>query len=261
VMGKLKEAEKEYSIAIDREPKHSASYYHRAIARYHLGRFEDAAADATRALELGEPAFRTFHLRASIRAGRKPEEAASDLAAAAKLEPQDEADYVARGRSKLSKDPAGALADYAKATELNPRYLSAWQNSAHVLAERLDQPDRSLDMLDKAVAVNPGFAPALAGRAVIHARLGKRDDALRSAEAALKQSDDSLIRFQVACTYALSAKANPDDARAALDHLRKALRDGYADFANIAKDSDLDGIRELKEFKTIVDSAKELYAK
>ncbi len=261
VMGKLKEAEKEFAIAIDREPKEPSSYYHRALVRHRLGRFDEAAADATRALELGEPAFRTLHLRASILSGRKPDEAARDLAAAAKLEPRDEADYVTRGLSKLAKDPAGALADYAKAAELNPRYLAAWQNQAHVLAERLDQPDRSLDMLDRAVEVNPGFAPALAGRAVIHARLGKRDEALRSAEAALKQSDDSLVRFQVACTYALSAKANPDDARAALDHLRKALRDGYADFGNIAKDTDLDGIRELKEFGTIVDAAKELYAK
>jgi len=261
VMGRLKEAEREYSVAIDREPKHPSAYYHRAIARHRLGQYDDAAADATRALELGEPAFRTFLLRASIRAGRKPDDAARDLAAAAKLEPHDEADYVARGNSKLPKDAAGALADYAKAAELNPRYLAAWQNQSHVLAEYLDQPDRSLDMLDRAVEVNPGFAPALVGRAVIHARLGKREEALKAAEAALKQSDDSLVRFQVACAYALSAKANPDDARPALDHLRKALRDGYSDFRNIAKDGDLDGIRELKEFKTIVDSAKELYAK
>lgn len=260
-MGKYKEAAKEYTIAIEREPKHPTPYYQRALARQRLGHYDEAAADATKALELGEPPFRTFHLRASILTGRKPEEAARDRAAAAKLEPQDETDYVARGNSKLPKDAAGALADYAKATAMNPRYLAGWQNQAHVLADVLDQPDRSLDMLDKAVELNPGFAPALVGRAVVNARLGKRDIAVKDAEAALKQSDDSLVRFQVACTYALSAKANAEDGRTALDHLRKALRGGYADFAGIAKDTDLDGIRELGEFKTIVDSAKELYAK
>jgi len=170
-------------------------------------------------------------------------------------------DYVARGNAHLPGKPAEALKDYAAASALNPRYLAAWQNQAHVLSEYLDQPEQALDRLDKALALNPDYTAATIGRAVLLARLGQGDAARKGAERALAQSDDATVRYQVACVYALLSKKNPDDARTAFNHLRVALREQYSDFAGIEKDTDLADIRETKEFRVIVDSAKELRAK
>ena len=256
------EAAKEFTAAIQRDPRNATAHYHRSLAEARRGRLPEALADATKALELGESAYRTHLLRAKLHAaGGDAAAAERDFAAAAKIEPRDEADYLARGSSKLAKDPTGALADFAKAAELNPRYLAAWQNQAHVLSERLDQPEQALDRLDKAVELHAGYAPAVAGRAVVQARLGQRDEARKGADAALALSDDPVVRYQAACVYSLTSKAAPDDANTALGHLRAALRDGYANFANIAADPDLADLRSTAEFDAVVAAAKKLRAR
>lgn len=262
ILNKHAEAIRDFTTAIDRDPKCGPAFYNRSLSLARIGMLKDALADATKSLDFGESPYRTFLLRASIQKALGNTDAADrDRAAAAKIEPRDEADYMARGAAKLPKDPAGALADFAKATELNPRYTAAWQNQAHVLSEYLDQPEQALDRLDSAVKLNPGYAPALVGRAVVLARTGKRKEAVADAEAALAASEDPLVRYQVACVYALSAKANPGDAGTALEHLRIAFRDRYNDFATVDADTDLANLRGNKEFETLVASAKELRTK
>jgi eukaryotic-like serine/threonine-protein kinase len=256
------EASKEFTVAIQRDPRNSLAYYYRAITESHCGNLPAAIADATKALELGEPNYRTLMLRASFSDAKGDTEAAArDRGAAGKLVLHDEADLTARGNAKLRQDPEGALKDYVKATEVNPRYLPAWQNQAHVLGEIFDKPNQAINCLDRALELNPGYAPGIIGRAVVHARLGKTDEARKGAELAIKQSGDSFVLYQVACVYAILSKSCPEEAKAALDHLRIALRKKYSDFDTIAKDSDLDAIRKLEEFKLIVDSAKEMKAK
>lgn len=256
------EASKEFTVAIQRDPRNSLAYYHRAITEAQCGHLPEAFADATKSLDLGDPNYRTLMLRASFSDAKGDTEAADrDRVAAGKLVLRDEADLTARGNAKLRQDPEGALKDYVKATEVNPRYLPAWQNQAHVLGEIFDKPNQAIDCLDRALELNPGYAPGIIGRAVVHARIGKTDEARQGAEFAIKQSGDSLVLYQVACVYAILSKTRPDEAKVALDHLRIALRKKYSDFDTIAKDSDLDAIREMKEFKLIVDSAKEMKAK
>ena len=63
LMNKQTEAIKEFSSALQRDPKFAKAYYHRALAETRLGQFGEAIADATRALDLGEQAYRTLMLR------------------------------------------------------------------------------------------------------------------------------------------------------------------------------------------------------
>ena len=259
---KYAEASKEFTVAIQRDPRNSPAYYHRAISEAQLENLPAAIADATKSLELGEPNYRTLMLRASfLNAKGDTAAAARDRVAAGELVLLEEADLTARGNTKLRLDPEGALADYVKAADVNPLYFPAWQNQAHVLGERLNKPHRAVACLDRALELNPGCALAIVGRAVVHARLGKSDEARNGAELAVKQSGDPFVLYQVACVYALISKAHPEEAKVALDHLRVALRKKYSDFDTIAKDSDLDAIRDSEEFKLIVDSAKEMKAK
>ena len=104
----------------------------------------------------------------------------------------------------------------------------------------------------------PDFALARTGRAVVYARLGRRDDAHADAQAALNLSEEPLVTYQVACAYALTGAAHPDDLPRALGYLRKALRDGYAEFETIEADPDLKALRGLRDYREALDAAKKL---
>lgn len=261
-------ARAEFDTAIERDPTTATAHYHRAIARSGLGDWAGGVGDITRAMELGEPAFRCLLLRARMNDLVKDDAAArADRAAAAKLAPEDETDFVARGLDRLrnggneAADWQVALADFEKAVELNPRYLNAWQNQAHVYADKLAQPDKAIAALDKALALAPEYAPARAGRAVVLARLGKRADAHAEAEKALALTADPTVRYQVACVYALTSKDDPTDAAVAVQHLRRALRDGYAALDDIETDADLADLRASAEYRQVIAAAKQMRAK
>ncbi len=65
--------------------------------------------------------------------------------------------------------------------------------------------------------------------------------------------------YQVAGIYALTSKHEPEDCLRALELLSRALRSGFG-LDLVDGDRDLDPIRNLPEFKRIVDFARELAA-
>jgi len=256
------DAVKEFDTALARAPDSASAFYHRAIARGGLKRWTGGIDDLTRAMTLGPPSVRGLLLRAFMR--RKTADIAgakADEADAARLEPVDESDYIARGRHRSAKDPKAALADFERASEMNPRYVNAWQNQAHVLSEKLGQPEKAMAVLDKALELAPEFAPARVGRAVLLARAGKRTEAHADAEKALAVSRDAEVRYQVACVYALTSKAQPTDKALAVQHFRVALQLGYAEFDVIDSDTDLATLRDENAFTWELFRAKQLRAK
>ncbi|HET6576597.1 MAG TPA: protein kinase [Fimbriiglobus sp.] len=256
---KYRRAESEFTDAIRRDPTHADSYKHRAIARTARPDYQGAADDLTKALELGAAAIQVHYLRAGVYARLGDKAAAeADRTAASALTPTDPMDFVVRGTTRVKGDPAGALADFEKAAELNPHYLQAWQNQAHVLAEVLDQPAQALAAMDRAVECQPDFALARTGRAVLYARLGRRDDAHADAQKALNLSEEPLVTYQVACVYALTGATHPADRERAIGYFRKALRDGYTEFGTIEADPDLKAIRGLRDYRDALDAAKKL---
>jgi adenylate cyclase len=60
--------------------------------------------------------------------------------------------------------------------------------------------------------------------------------------------DDPLLLYNIACMYALLG--NPNEA---LSCLEKAVDKGYGQKDWVEHDSDLNSLRELPRFKTIVD--------
>jgi serine/threonine protein kinase/Flp pilus assembly protein TadD len=256
---KYQKAEAEFTEALKRDATHIDSYVHRAIARTSLPDYAGALADLTKALELGAVPIRVHYLRAKVYERLANKAAAeADRKTAAGLTPADPMDYLVRGCARVSANPSGALADFEKAAELNPNYLQAWQNQAHVLADILDQPAQALAAQEKAVACHPDFALARTGRGVLYARLGRRDDAHKDAQAALVLSEEPLVVYQVACVYALTGADHPADLPRAVGYFRKALRGGYREFQTIDTDPDLKALRGLPDFRDALDAAKKL---
>lgn len=238
------------------QPKRAEVYMDRALARQALKDNQGAIDDLGRALELDGPAARIYLMRARIRelAGDKAG-AAVDRDAGLRAEPTDAQSWLDRGITRLNNgDPQAALADFGKALELNPRSLEALQNQASILSERLGRTAEAIQTLNRLVLLYPDYVPARAGRGVLLARQGRRDEALADAEACLLRDTKPPTLYQVAGIYALTSRQEFNDRFQALQLLSSALQRGYGREL-VPIDTDLDPIRNLPEFQAIVNKA------
>jgi tetratricopeptide (TPR) repeat protein len=265
-------AEVEFGKALVLDPNHADAYRYRALARYRLGagcgkekasaeHLAGADADLTAALAQGAPPLFVYFVRARVREARGDRDGANaDRAAAREREPVTEADFIVSGWSRITSDPKGARADFEKAIELNPRSLVALQNLAHVLAEQLKDNETALAVTTKVAERYPEFGPAVAGHAIVLARLGRREAAHKAIDRARQLSDDAEVTYQAASVYALTSVRHPDDRSEALALLRRALlREGYNNVRGLGTDPDLAPIRDTREFREIQQAATVLH--
>jgi tetratricopeptide (TPR) repeat protein len=252
------EAVEEFSAAIRLRPNFLAAHVDRALARLALGDYTAAEADLTHALKAGTPATRVYFIRAEVRrrAGNIPG-ANADRSEGLRREPCDEVSWVARGLARMNTDPKGALADFDRALQVNPHYLPALEDRAAVLAERLGQTDAAVAALDRAISVAPQRGQTRAGRGVLLARLGRRDEALRDAREAERLDPRPEVLYQAAGVYALTGQKNPADRREAYRLLAAALRQGYG-FDLIEIDPDLRPIQGEPEYRRLLEAARTL---
>jgi tetratricopeptide (TPR) repeat protein len=250
----------DYDRAIGLDPDLVEAYVQRATARAAVDDLKGAEADLARALATGVAPVRVYFLRAGVRdrLGDKAG-ARADREAGLRLTPGDELSWVGRAETRLTDDPKGALADVEEALKLNPFSMFALQLKAHILAERLDRPDDALTVLKRAVELHPDYVPARAGRGVLLARRGKRDEAVRDAREALLRDTRAPNLYQVACIYALTSKEHPEDKVEAFRLLSSALRTGFG-LDLVDTDPDLDTLRKDPEFKRMVSSARDHHA-
>ena len=268
------QADAEFTKAIALDPNHADAYRFRALARLRLGTkswkkggekdraaaLEGAEADLAAALEHGAPVLFVHFIRAYVRDARGDKAGAiSDRAATKDTALKTEGDYLVRGWCRLEDDPKGALADFRKAAELNPRSLGALQNQAHVLADKLNDTEGALVVATKVADMYPEFAPARSGRAVVLARLGRRDEAHKEIELARQISADAEITYQAASVYSLTSVTHAADRLKALELLRQAIREGYGDLCAMEKDGDMKPLHAVREYQEIMQAAKSLY--
>jgi serine/threonine protein kinase/Flp pilus assembly protein TadD len=255
-------AEAEFTKALALEPTHRDALRSRALVRWRLGtedKLAGAEADLTAALGHGAQPLWVHLIRARVRAARGDRAgAATDFAAAKDLPPATGADFLVRGWTRIDSDPNGARADFERSLEFDPRALVGLQNLAHVLADKLKDNEGALAVATRVAELFPEYGPALSGRAVLLARLGRRAEAHKEIEKARQLSDDPEITYQAGCVFALTSSAHPPDLAKALALLRQAYHDGYTAGCATAKDPDLDSIRDNEEFREIQRAAKTL---
>lgn len=246
-------ARRDFDEALRLRPMLAVAYVNRALARSGLGDDIGAVADLTAALERGVPDTRIYFLRSEAldRLGDHVG-ADRDRAEGLRRTPNDAASWVARGLARLPADPAGALTDFEAALKLDPRSRSALQNRAMVLSEYLGRTEEAIATLDRVVTLDPGFVPARVGRGVLLARLGRRQEAIRDAEASLRGDTAAETIYRVACIYALTSRLAPDDRPRAFGMLATALSQ-ESSWAEVARtDPDLDPIRDQSSFRELL---------
>jgi tetratricopeptide (TPR) repeat protein len=258
-LGEHAEAVEEFSAAIRLRPDFLDAYVDRALARLARGEYNAAELDLTHALEAGVRATRVYFIRAQVRrlAGDIPG-ANADQAEGLRREPCEEVSWVARGVARLDADPEGALADFDQALQVNPHYLPALEDRAAVLAERLHRTEDAIEALGRAINLAPERGQPRAGRGVLQARLGRRDEALRDAREAERLDPRPEVLYQAAGVYALTAEKHPEDRPEAFRLLAASLRGGYG-FDQLAVDPDLRPIRGLPEYRRLLEAAQTLH--
>jgi eukaryotic-like serine/threonine-protein kinase len=253
-------AEAEFSRAIALKGEYAQAYRNRAVARMRLNKMREAEDDLGIALSQGAPSIQIHLLRADVRQTLGDAKGAKDdRDTVANTTPKSEGDFLIRGLTRMGADPDAAIADFRSAAKINPHSIPAIQNQITVLADKLKVPDLdgALVLATRAIGLYPEYAPFRSNRAVIFARLGRREEAHKEIEKARQISEDAEIVYRTACVYSLTSVTHPEDVKKALEMLRKAIRDKCQDAA-FARDKDLDPIRNLAEFREIVQAATTL---
>jgi serine/threonine protein kinase/Flp pilus assembly protein TadD len=253
-----REAQADFDQVLRRRPDLLSAKFNRARARYGLGDNAGALADLTDVLDTGLAPTRVYFFRALVRTRLGDGAGAQqDRDEGLRREPTDEKDWIARGVNRYATDPQGALADFDKALEINPKSVRALENKASVLSGKLHRDAEALAILDWVVTVDPDYVRGRAGRGTLLARGGKREAAHAEARAAQKLSKLPSLTYQLAGIYSLTSRQQPEDRQEALRLLSAALTQGYG-LNLLARDHDLDPIRQLPEFQRLVDAARAL---
>ncbi|MBN9518180.1 tetratricopeptide repeat protein, partial [bacterium] len=251
----LSAARDDFDRVLALDPALGEAYVLRAGVRDAGGDVRGAADDLTAALAAGASPVRVHFLRAHARDRLSDKAgAAADREAGLNLTPADELGWVARGEVRKARDAAGALADAEEALRLNPLSAPALQLKAHLLAEHLNRPAEAVAVLDRAVGFYPDYVKARAGRAVLLARAGRRDESVRDAKEALLRDTRPANLYQVGCVYALTARTHPEDKPEALRLIGAALRGGFGHHL-LATDPDLAALRPDPEFQRLATPA------
>ena len=257
--GKFSDAESDYTEALRLNPSVAATRINRALTYFALGNLEAADRDATAAIAAGLADPRANFVRALIReAMGKHDEARADRQQGLAIRPIDDKGWVARGMSLLRGDPEQAAHEWEQGIQRFPHSKSLLQNLSHVYGDRLNRPDAALEYADQLVAMSPNDSAALASRAVIHARIGKVDAALRDGERAAASQPSALTSLQLACVYSLVSLTKPAEANQAIRHLQRALAIDPKLGRRAASDGDLAALQTNPEFKSLLAAAAKL---
>lgn len=168
--------------------------------------------------------------------------------------PDFEGGYSARGFFKrCSNDLEGAIEDFSMAIALEPELAYTYTRRGEAYMRQGDEGAAKADYLK---AIELDTVPNRTSTAMYaYQALGELDKAKEFMQRVIDEDPDYEGNYyDAACLY-----ARMGDKMKALEYLRQALERGYRDFAHIAVDYDMDNIREMGEFKALIEEYKEKY--
>ena len=218
-------------------------------------KFDKAKEFYDRAIEMGTSNTRTWYLRSRINRLLGSKEAAkNDMQYFLNTEPSDPISWRTRGTQKIASDPVGAAQDLERAIQLRPNDSVALNNLASLYSSKLDDLPKAIEAMDRVVELNPKNAKFRAGRGVLLARTGERKKAIADATRCIQQNRSAEILYQVAGIYALTSRVEPQDLKAALDFLQRAVKKSPETVVKMMRtDPDIETIKREPEFEDTVE--------
>lgn len=159
--------------------------------------------------------------------------------------------YQLRGRIyQIQHDYPKAIDDFLAGMIADPRDYEYWFRIGRLYGAMNDT-------VKQAQAFEQGRkAFAAAGKELTpeaYIAMGNSAKANESAQKMIKKEDSEEQHYNAACIYAQTGAS-----KEALFHLRKAFENGFRNFYHIAWDMDLDSLRDMQEFKDMVNEFKQL---
>ncbi len=210
----------DYTEAISIDSNNAYYYGDRGDAKRLLGNFKSALEDFTRAIEI-EPGEAWFYYR--------------------------------RGwiNEEFLKNNQAGLNDYNEAISINKEYAYTYLHRGRLYDYKFNNPSKAKEDYLRILSIDTIVLSGGNCRQYALFHLGRTDDAIAWSNKIINQYPTDGNYYDAACLYSLMNK--PSEA---LVNLKMSFVNGYRDFNHIVNDDDLDNIRNLPEFKTLVSEWK-----
>jgi TolB-like protein/Tfp pilus assembly protein PilF/class 3 adenylate cyclase len=217
---------------------------------------EGADASSRKALELDPESAEAHTSRGlALTLRRQYDEARQEFEAALRLNPMLFEAHYFYGRACLTEGKFDeAVSHYREAWRVRPEDYQAIFLSADALVklgrhdEALDASRQGLKVVDAHLELNPDDARAWYLSTTPLMRLGQRNQALERARRALAiDPEDAGVLYNVACFYAVAGSSEE-----ALEHLDKAIQNGFGHREWLENDSNFDSIRDEPRFQALL---------
>jgi len=260
VLGERTEAVRDYSEALKLDSTLALASWNRGVAELELGQYAEALADFRAGKEaMKDETLRSLNEGIALEGLRRGEEAdavfARTFAALPAAEPEVRRLVLCRyGVAVTPRLPDAAASAFERVLKEDPDDTYALYGEGAVLVRR-GEADKGLRRFDEALDLRPDFVEARRFRAVLLARKGRGEAALRDINFCLnKELAGGMTLYAAACVTALLARGDDGMARQALDFLGKAFAVGYGR-DKAAEDEDLISLRRRKDFRDLIGDA------
>lgn len=232
-----------YALAAQLDSTQTSYVYYRGCTEMQLQRYADAERTMTQCITADPSEAAPYVVRAAARHHQgNLRGAADDYTTAIALDTDHAQELLLRGviYRKLGEE-AKAVADFRQIL-LDDSLAGAALDCDTIAVDAI-----AIDTMEvcDTIAVSDAIAPIDNSPIFALFYLGERDKAVsRMAE----NVECNAEYYDAACLYALMGEREK-----ALGFMRQALEHGYTDFGWIANDFDLDTLRTMPEFKTLID--------
>jgi Flp pilus assembly protein TadD len=232
--GDLTGAIASYRKALELDPRFVQGYTNLGAALMHLGDFAGAIACFRKALELDPRHAQAHnHLGFALRATGRLDEAIASLRKALALDPADTRSWNNLGMTLYQKkDLDGAIAAFRSAIRLDPANASSHHNLGLTLQAKKRLPE-AIAEYRKALELDPKLVQAYSnlGRALLlSGRLPEGQAAIKRALELLSPAQQSVHRYNAACTAVLAAAGKDKEAAPLADKEKARFRQQALDW-------------------------------
>ncbi len=207
---------------------------------------ESLALDSTRAYDYGYRAD-------AKRLNKDYKGAVDDFNAAIELKPTEPWFYYRRGwvKEEFLKETEDGLKDYNAALAVNKNYAYVYLHRGRVYEFKLKDVVKAKKDYETILTLDTLALRNSNCRQYALFHLNRLEEASAWMDSILAKYPNPGNYYDATCLYALMRKR-----KEAIANLKNAFENGYKDFNHLAADDDLDNIRNLPEFKSLVQEWK-----
>lgn len=258
LLTRMYEDHSEYAKALELYEKVEQEYgaykmiaYYKSNCYAELGQFNMAIKEASRAIELDGGKTFYGHRGDIYRSAGMYDKAIADYMVSMEEDPSSGYEYYAIGWChELQGDKDKALEYYNQGIDLDKTYSYLFVSRGDLLKERGDIEGASSDY-EKVLEIDDEPEDGSCRHYALHG-LGRDDEALEWMDKIIEnEPNDSGHYYDKACLYARMGRTSD-----ALKSLEDAFKKGFRRFAHLEHDNDMDSLRNLPEYKALLQEYK-----